>query len=240
MKTIALSVLLAFFLISCDSSFSSMSSEDMLLESAENLNPASATPPSMPGALFERTWVGNYQWELVKPRPPGLGTPSDNAIQIYQIAPVFEDDPLSPPIDVPGFISLGGRDHVIKPQNVQRNRFRAIANTVPVLYPGWAPVPPFGAEQCAIPDIGDLSDQIFWRWVEVSVHPCGQVPMVYAVDMDNNGCHQPLTTVERVEAAVVGGFAEFDFPPEEPWPFAIRPLTEPGQGKQSIAAPDCM
>jgi len=184
--------------------------------------------------------VGNFQWELVKPRPPGLGTPREKAIHVYQIAPVFEDDPLSPPIEVPGFITLGGRDHVIDPQRVTQGRFRAVANTVPIVFPGWNPAPPFGAEQCDIPDIGALADQIAWRWVDVSVHPCGQVPMVFAVDFEDTDCHQPLTTVERVETAVEEGFAEFNFPPEEPWPFAIRPLTAQGQGKQMVSAPPCL
>ena len=240
MKTITLSVLLAFFMISCDTSHSSMSSEDMLLESAENLNTASATPPVIPGALFERAWVNSHQWELVKPRPPGIGASNEKALHIYQIAPVFEDDPLSPGIEVPDFITLGGRDHVLDSQRINGKNFRGIAITVPISYPEWAPFPPFGLAECAIPNIGPIADRIAWRWMEVSVHPCGQVPLVYAVDFEDDGCKQPLTTVERIHNAVDGGFAEFDFPPEEPWPFAIRPLTKQGEGLTQITSPVCI
>ncbi len=231
-------ITLVLILVSCDQFLSSDPSEELI--SANISNEATATPPMNPGALFERLWEGNDQWELVKPRPPGLGVSNEKAIHIYQIAPVFENDPLSPPIDVPGFISIGGRDHVIDFRSRQKNSFRAVAITVPILFPGWMPAPPFGAEQCVIPDLGTLNDRIAWRWVEVSAHPCGHVPMVYAVDFEDSGCQQPLTTVDRIKSAVDAGFAEFNYPPEEPWPFAIRPLTTPGQGKQSISAPQCI
>lgn len=240
MKSFTFLIMLIFFLVSCENIHSPVPIEDTQLESAEFLNQSSATPPHIPGALFERSWVNGYQWELVKPRPPGVGAGKDKAMNIYQIAPVFEDDPLSPGIEVPGFITLGGRDHVLDSQNLSRKNFRGIANTVVVQYPGWSPAPPFDVIQCDIPDLGTLADRISWRWLEVSVHPCGQVPLVYAVDFEDDGCLKPLTTVERVEAAVSGGYAEFDLPPEEPWPFAIRTLTAPGQGKQVIEAPACM
>ena len=240
MKTIILSLLLIFVLISCDSIQSPIETHEEQAELIENLNQSSATPPIIPGALFERSWVNGYQWELVKPRPPGVGAGKDKAMDIYQIAPVFEDDPLSPGIEVPGFITLGGRDHVLDSQNISRKKFRGIANTVVVQYPGWSPAPPFDVIQCDIPDLGSLADRIAWRWLEVSVHPCGQVPLVYAVDFEDDGCKQPLTTVDLVHNAVDGGFAEFNFPPEEPWPFAIRPLTKQGEGLTQITSPACI
>jgi len=239
MKTI-ISLLLIFVLISCDSIQTPIETDEVQAELIESLNQSSATPPATPGALFERTWVNGHEWELVKPRPPGIGAGNDKTLHIYQIAPVFEDDPLSPGIEVPGFITLGGRDHVLDSQKVNGRNFRGIANTVPIVYPEWSPFPPFGAAECAIPNLGPVADRIAWRWVEVSVHPCGQVPLVYAVDFEDNGCKQPLTTVELIQSAVDGGFAEFDFPPEEPWPFAIRPLTKQGEGLTQITSPACI
>jgi hypothetical protein len=240
MKKIICSFILIFFLISCDSINSPVSLENVQSESIESLNQASVTPPLIPGAIFERSWVNGYQWELVKPRPPGIGAGNDKVLHIYQIAPVFEDDPLSPGIEVPGFITLGGRDHVIDSQQVNGRNFRGIANTVTISYPDWAPAPPFGAAECAVPDLGPVAERIAWRWLEVSLHPCGQVPLVYAVDFDDDGCKKPLTTVERIESAVDGGFAAFDFPPEEPWPFAIRPLTKQGAGNVTVHPPSCI
>ncbi len=243
MKSIGFLTLCLMLLVGCDQLHSSTSGNrpDLDTDAEPSLSSrASVTPPLFTGALFERTWVNDHQWELVKPRPPGIGANGQVPIHIYQIAPVFEDDPLSPEIEVPGFITLGGRDHVIDMQRNLRRDFRGVANTVPVQFPGWNPLPPFGSAGCSVPDLGALSDRIAWRWVEVSVHPCGQIPMVYAVDFEDSGCMQPLTTVEHIHKAVDEGFAELNFPPEEPWPFAIRRLTGEGQGTLAVKAPSCM
>ena len=242
MRAIGIFLLLTWFLVGCDQFHSSTATDESVNDiiDVELLNQSTANSPFMPGAIFERSWVNGHHWELVKPRPPGVGAGKNKAMDIYQIAPVIEDDPLSPPIEVPDVITLGGRDHVLDSQNVSRKNFRGIANTVLVQYPDWSFAPPFGPVECAIPDLGPIADRIAWRWLEVSVHPCGQIPLVYAVDFEDDGCLQPLTTVDRVNAAVSGGFAEFDLPPEEPWPFAIRPLTEQGEGKVSTHAPACV
>jgi len=237
MKTTGMLVLIALLLMGCDA-------VDTTGSELGTANPdvAAVTPPFAPGALFERTWVDNQQWVLVKPRPPGIGAPGSVPIDFYQIAPVMEEDPLSPPIEIPDVITLGGRDHVIDPPRGDGSTFRAVARTALVQLPVWAPAFPFDAAQCGPPDLGVLDGRIAWRWLEVSVHPCGQIPLVYAVDFVGDAeCFVPLTTVDRVEAAVSGGFAHIEFPPDEgPWPFAIRPMTESGQGNVTVEAPACV
>jgi hypothetical protein len=190
-------------------------------------------------ALVERAWGDARMWELVKPRPPGLGAPGEVAIHLYLIAPVHEADPLSPPIHVPGFLTVGGRDHVVPTPAGTQGAFRGVARSVPLEVPGWTPTPPFGDDQCAAPAVDGA--RIAWRWVEVSLHPCGRVPLVYAVRLDAEECRKPLASVGRVRAAVDQGLAVPTFPEEPgPWPFAIRPLTRPGQGRVTIEPPACI
>jgi hypothetical protein len=190
--------------------------------------------PEHVNALVERAWGANQQWELVKPRPPGVGAPQDVAVHLYIIAPVNENDPLSPGIQV-DFLTVGGRDHVVPLPQGQQGSVRGLARSVPVVVPGWEFwTPPF----CAPPVVDE--DRIAWRWLEVSVHPCGQVPTVYAAKLEGEACRKPLTSVDRIMAAVEQDLVELDFPPEAPWPFAVRPLTAPRQGRVTITPPACV
>lgn len=180
--------------------------------------------PHDPGALFERAWGGGTVWELVKPRPPGLGADPSKATPLYVIAPVDPSDPLSPPIAVADVVTLGGRDHVA-PASRRSGGTGGMARTVALQHPNWYGGPPFDAAACAAPTD---DARIAWAWVEVggpTGHPCGQVAFVYGVQLEGESCPLPLTTVERVEAAVEQGLV-LPFEPDEggPWPFAIRPL----------------
>jgi hypothetical protein len=181
--------------------------------------------------VVERAWGGGAMWELVKPRPPGLGADAGRATYLYIIAPVDPTDPLSPAIDIPGFLTVGGRDHVAPTEHHDRG-FPGIARSVPLEVPGWTWfLEPF----CAAPA---PHDAVAWDWVEVSGHPCGRVATVYAVQLDGEACLIPLTSVPRVQAAIAQGLTVPGFPDEGgPWPFAIRPLTESGAGRTAPAAP---
>jgi len=198
-------------------------------------DPAAHHAPAHVGALVERAWGGDVVWELVKPRPPGLGAPVDKAIGLYVIAPVNPADPLSPAIDVPGLLTVGGRDHVVPARTTGQGSFRGIARTVALQHPGWYGGPPFDAAACAAP----VEDpRIAWAWVQVdgsTGHPCGQVAFVYAVQLDGEACPLPLTSEGRVQAALAQGLVN-PFEPDEggPWPFAIRPL---GGGGSDVGAP---
>jgi hypothetical protein len=238
LRSAPLFLIVAMILTACDRVVEiDESTQATLAEIDEALDSRAPFPP---GALFERVWIGDAQWELVKPRPPGVGAPEHVRTRVYQIGRVADDDPLSPPIEVPGVISLGGRDHVYSAPSGNGGTHSGLAQTVPIVLPGWYPMPPFEDVQCAPPDLGEYAGRILWRMLDVSVHPCGVVPQVYAVDFQGDGCHEPLTSVEKIYAAVEGGFARFEIPPEEPWPFAIRPATGRGQSKGPVVAPTCI
>jgi hypothetical protein len=201
-------------------------------------------------AMVDRAWGGDVQWEFVRPRPPGIGTTSNGVapgleqtrVRLYQIAPVDATDPLSPPIDLThlGLINIAGRDHVLNVPQQGGRGFTGIGQTVPVLHPGWAPFPPFGPAQCNNFVGPDLDGVIAWQRVDPTPHPCGWAAVVYAAMLDGDECVSPLTSVERIEAAAAQGLVALVFPPEPPWPFAIRPLTAPGQGRVTVAAPSCV
>lgn len=190
--------------------------------------------------LIERAWSDGVQWELVKPRPPGIGASDDVRVRAYQIAPVAAGDPLSPPLSIPGLIEVAGRDHVMQAPRGNRGSYTAVARTVPVLVPGWQPAPPFGPAQCALPDLGPLAGRIAWQWSDPTPHPCGRAPQVFAVQLDGEPCVRPLTSVARVEAAERQGLVQFAFPPEPAWPYALRPITAAGTGRVAPAAPGCV
>jgi hypothetical protein len=201
-------------------------------------------------AMVDRAWGGDVQWEFVRPRPPGIGTGPNGVapgleqarVRLYQIAPVDAADPLSPPIDLShlGLINIAGRDHVLAVPQQGGREFTGVGRTVPVLHPGWAPFPPFGAAQCNNFVGPDVEGDIAWQRVEPTPHPCGWAAVVYGARLDGDECVRPLTTVARVEAAAAAGLVTLVFPPEPPWPFAIRPLTDAGGGRIVEAAPACV
>ncbi len=203
-------------------------------------NPAAADqggPPGITGALFEGIWIDNAERGLVKPRPPGIGANDDIRVNVYQIAPVDPENPLSPAIELPGGITIPGRDHVFRSPAGNQGTFRAIARTVPVVLPGWFVPPMFS---CDIPDLGPMEGRIAYRMQPVP-HPCGLVPQLYAVDFGDDGCLVPLTSVDRVEMAAAEGHVFLDMNvPEEPWPFSVRPHANPGSGQGPNEAPACV
>jgi hypothetical protein len=186
-------------------------------------------------ALFEQAWGGDGRWEMVKPRPPGLGVSVEKATELYVIAPVSAFDPLSPPVVIPGIVTLGGRDHVVPTPAGGAGSFSGVARTVALEVPGWMWfLEPFCAPPADNP-------RIAWDWIEISGpggHPCGGVAAVYAVQLDGEECLRPLTSVARVEAAIAQGLAAATYPPGEgAWPFSIRPITSAGAGREMPAAP---
>ncbi len=164
------------------------------------------------------------------PRPscprPARGqpdAPEEKATPLYVIAPVDAAGPPSPPIEVPGLVSVGGRDHVV-PARGGGGTAEGLARTVALQHPGWYGGPPFDEAACAPPA---HDDRIAWSWVAVggaTGHPCGRVAFVFAVQLDGESCPLPLTDVERVRGAIAQGLVN-PFEPDEggPWPYAIRP-----------------
>jgi hypothetical protein len=218
--------ILAPTLVACDHATVPSSPDTALTAPAAEV--ALHHAPSHGGALVERAWGGGTQWELVKPRPPGLGAPAGHATPLYVIAPVDPSDPLSPGIEIPGLLVVGGRDHVAPGRAVGQGGSGGTARTVALQHPGWYGGPPFDAEACAEPP---HDDRIGWAWVEVggaTGHPCGQVAFVHAVRLDGEPCPLPLTDEARVLQAVAEGLV-LPFEPEEegPWPFALRPMAGP-------------
>lgn len=198
-------------------------------------------PPDRDTPLLERAWSGDRMWEMLKPRPPGLGTPEERTVPFYVLAPVTADDPLSPPAEIPGVLRVGGRDHVVPTPPGNRGSFRAVARTVALEHPGWAPFSPAGC------DVVVDDARIAWAWVEVAGlaegtgHPCGRVAFVFAVQLEGESCPRPITNLERVQAAIDQGLVNASRPPEPAWPAAIRPMTEPGEGHTAPTAPsDCV
>ncbi len=224
---------LAFLLLACDSTTAPVPvGHDV---SAEVPRAVLQGPPAHAAAILEHAWAGDRMWEMVKPRPPGLGTPEDQAVPFYVLAPMTADAPLSPPIGIPDVISIGGRDHVVPVPRGNGGTFRGTAITVGLQHPGWEAAPPFSPAEC---ETVEHDDRIAWAWVEVSGpagHPCGQVAFVYAVELETESCPMPLTNRERVHAAIDQGLVNASRPPEPAWPVAIRPMTTPGGG---VTAPD--
>jgi hypothetical protein len=200
--------------------------------------------PEHASPLLERAWSGDRMWEMLKPRPPGLGTPEGQTVPFYVLAPVIAGDPLSPPAEIPGVLRVGGRDHVVPTPAGNQASFRAVARTVALQHPGWEPAPPFGPAQC---DEVVHDDRIAWAWVEVAGltegvgHPCGRIAAVFAVQLDGESCPMPITNLERVHEAIAQGLVNDARPPEPAWPVAIRPMTQPGTGGTAPVAPgDCV
>jgi len=171
--------------------------------------------PSPTGAVLEHAWGGDQMWELMKPRPPGIGASSEEAVHLYIVAPLVQGAPLSP--EIPGMV--GGRDHVVPLQAGNRGEFKGIARTVPLL-----PADPFD------PRVG-------WAFIFVAGAPGDQVPVAYAVQLDGEECPRPLSSAERIQAAIAEGLVVPVFPQEPAWPFAIRPTSERGQGRVTVEAP---
>jgi hypothetical protein len=194
-------------------------------------------PADHSAVLLERAWSGDRMWEMLKPRPPGLGTPEAQTVPFYVLAPVTAGDPLSPPAEIPGVLRVGGRDHVVPTPAGNRGSFRAVARTVALEHPGWAPFSPAGC------DVVDEDPRIAWAWVEVAGlaegtgHPCGRVAFVFAVQLDGEECLRPVTNLDRVQAAIDQGLVNASRPPEPAWPATIRPMTEPGKEHTAPAAP---
>jgi hypothetical protein len=207
---------------------------------AHELDPVFAHVGGHANALVEGAWGADQQWELVKPRPPGIGADDGTRTRLYQIAPVVAGSPLSPALNIPGVIEIAGRDHVVRPPQGNRGTFTGIGQTVPVLLPGWEPGPPFDPAACAAPDLAAIADRIAWQWVIPTPHPCGRAPVVYGAQLEGDACVKPLTSVERVEAAHGEGLVQLAFPPEPAWPFAIRPLTPAGRGPAPVSIPACV
>ncbi len=194
-------------------------------------------PPDHTPPLLERAWSNDRMSEMLKPRPPGLGTPEERTVPFYVLAPVMAGDPLSPPAEIPGILVVGGRDHVVPTPTGNRGSFRAVARTVGLQHPGWDPRPPFQADHC---DTVAHDDRIAWAWVDVSGpggHPCGRVAFVFAVQLDGDSCVTPITNIERVGAAIDEGLVNPSRPPEPAWPATIRPMTAQGAGPTAPAAP---
>jgi hypothetical protein len=184
-------------------------------------------------AEVHRIWIEHQQWEFVRPRPPIAGVRA-NPIPIYQIVPVDETDPLSPALIVPGVIARGPVDHVLEMPEDRRGGFNAMARTIPVVHPGW------NFLTCEVDPIPG-GERIAYRILDPAPPPpCFQVATVYAVDLDDDGCFQPLTSVERIERASALGLAMLVEPPEDPWPFAVRPLTKPGESRAKVESPVCV
>ena len=240
----ALALALAVLPLACESATAPLpAGEEPALESPQAVLHA---PPPHAGALLERAWAGDRMWEMVKPRPPGLGTPEDQTVPFYVLAPVDAADPLSPPAEIPGVFRVGGRDHVVPTPPGNRGSFRGVARTVAVQYPGWSPGPPFDDTACEVVPHAD-DDRIAWAWVEVAGlvegvgHPCGRVAFVFAVDLEEDTCIRPITNLERLQAAIDQGLVNAVRPPEPPWPVAIRPMTAQGEGTTAPVAPsDCV
>jgi hypothetical protein len=197
--------------------------------------------PNHAAVLLERAWGGDRMWEMLKPRPPGLGTPEEQTVPFYVLAPVIAGDPLSPPAEIPGVLRVGGRDHVVPTPAGNGGPFRAVARTVALEHPGWEPAPLFGPAQC---DNVVHDDRVAWAWVEVAGltegtgHPCGRIAVVFAVQLDGESCPMPITNLERVHEAIDQGLVNASRPPEPAWPVAIRPMTEQGTGRTAQVAPN--
>jgi hypothetical protein len=202
--------------------------------------PLFAASPGSSTLLVERAWGHDVQWDMIKPRPPGIGASDDIRVNAYIIAPVDPADPLSPAISIPGFIDVAGRDHVLPLPHGGRGTFRAVARSVPVVLPGWLPEPPWLAS-CDAPDLGPLADRIAWAWLDPAPHPCGRAPQVFAARLDGEACVAPLTSVARVEAAVEQGLVQLLHVPFEPaWNFAVRPLVMTGGRPPLVTASACV
>jgi len=183
--------------------------------SVEPADAAFSHIPDPAGAVFEHAWGDAHKWELVKPRPPGIGASPDKAVPLYIVAPLVQGAPLSPPI--PGMV--GGRDHVVPLPGRGGGEFKGIARTVPLM--------PSDPED----------SRVAWALVFVAGAPGDHVPTVYAAQLDGEDCPRPLSSVERVEAAIAQGLVVPLSTPEPAWPFAVRPTTAPGQGRITIPAP---
>jgi hypothetical protein len=230
----AIATVLALALVACESATAPVSTDDAV--STEPAPPLFHHAPDHVGALLERAWGSDRMWEMVKPRPPGLGTSRDQSVPFYVIAPLDAADPLSPAIHVPDFLTVGGRDHVVPTPTGNRGTFKAVARTVALQVPGWFE-PPFGADPCAAPP---HDDRIAWDWVDVTGpggHPCGRVAFVFAVQLDGEACPMPLTGLDRVHGAIAEGLVNPFEPDEGTWPVSIRPVTERGVGVTAPAAP---
>lgn len=156
-------------------------------------------------------WANNFKWQLSL-TPPGSASGEDVTATIYFIAPVdlTDENPTHP--------GVGEHNHVVPLSGAQGGSFTGVADEAAVV-PG----------PHAIPGVN-----VLMRPVSV---PIGVLPHLYAADVDGDGCIEPLTSDERIEAAVAQGLAELFPIPVPPFHFAIRPITEPGDGV--LEAPEC-
>lgn len=156
-------------------------------------------------------WANNFKWQLSL-TPPGSASGVDVTATIYFIAPVdlADENPTHP--------GVGEHNHVVPLSGAQGGSFTGVADEAAVV-PG----------PNAIPGVN-----VLMRPVSV---PIGVLPHLYAADVDGDGCIEPLTSTGRIEAAVAQGLAELFPIPVPPFHFAIRPITEPGDGV--LEAPEC-
>lgn len=156
-------------------------------------------------------WANNFKWQLSL-TPPGSAIEEEVTATIYFIAPVdLEDEnPIHP--------GVGAHNHVVPLSGAQGGSFRGVANEAGVV-PG----------PNAIPGVN-----VLMRPVSV---PIGDLPHLYAADVDGDGCIEPLTSAGRIEAAVAQGLAAIYPIPVPPFHFSIRPITQRGEGV--LEAPEC-
>jgi hypothetical protein len=156
-------------------------------------------------------WANNFKWQLSL-TPPGSASEEEVTATIYFIAPVDLED------ENPTHPGVGEHNHVVPLSGAQGGSFTGVANEAGVV-PG----------PNAVPGVN-----VLMRPVSV---PIGVLPHLYAADVDGDGCIEPLTSAGRIEAAVAQGLAGLYPIPVPPFHFAIRPITQRGEGV--LEAPEC-
>lgn len=176
--------------------------------------------------LHPEFWAKNFMWDAFLGQP-GSAT-GDVTHTIYFIASVEEPDENTP--THPG---VGAHNHVVPLQASRGASFTAVATEAAVV-PGEKAVL-FGP-----------TPNVAWRCVDtpssVTVPFCGGVPgslpHLYGAELDGDDCIEPLTSAERIEAAVAQELATLMPIPAPPFHFALQPATQRGNGVNR--APECV
>lgn len=189
---------------------------------------SAAEAPHLEDTFFHpEFWAKNFGWNAFL-GAPGSATGEVVTHTIYFIASVDEPDE-----NTPRHPGVGPHNHVVPLQASRGASFTAVANEAAVV-PGEKAVL-FGP-----------NTNVAWRCVDTpavaSVPFCGDVtgrlPHLYGADIDGDGCIEPLTSAERIEAAVAQELATGMPLPVPPFHFALEPATERGTGV--IRPPECV